>query len=92
MNSNTIQFALNCIHSRIFAFEQVKGINVILASLIFIYVLWNERINELSKHDYHICFFAFLSLYRYDEGLSFLAFIREALYPQGDNASKDEGS
>jgi hypothetical protein len=75
MNSNTVLFTLDCIHSRIFAFEQAKGINVILALLISVYVLWNERINELSKHNYHIYFFVFLSLYRYDEGLSFLAFV-----------------
>jgi hypothetical protein len=75
MNSNTVLFRLDCIHSRIFAFEQAEGINVILTLLIFIYVLWNERINELSEHDYHIFFFAFLSLYQYDEGLSFLTFV-----------------
>jgi hypothetical protein len=25
------------------------------------------------------------------EGLSFITFIRDSLYPKGDNASKDEG-
>jgi hypothetical protein len=26
-----------------------------------------------------------------DEGMSFITFIREALYPKGNNASKDRG-
>jgi hypothetical protein len=31
--------------------------------LIFIYVLWNARINELLKYDYYIYSFVFLPLY-----------------------------
>jgi hypothetical protein len=32
----------------------------------------------------------FIIYYPY-EGLSFITFIRNSLYPKGDNASKDEG-
>jgi hypothetical protein len=31
--------------------------------LIFIYVLWNARINELLKYDYHIHPFVFPFIY-----------------------------
>jgi hypothetical protein len=31
--------------------------------LIFIYVLWNARINELLRYDYYTYSFAFLPLY-----------------------------
>ena len=66
---------------RVLAFEQAEGINVILTLLIFIYVLWNARINELLRYDYYTYSFAFLPLYWYDEGMPFLTFVWEALYP-----------
>jgi hypothetical protein len=34
---------------------------------------------------------SFINVYRYDEGMSFMTFVRRLLYPKGNNASKDEG-
>ena len=33
----------------------------------------------------------FVFIYRDDEGMPFITFVRESLYPKGDNVSKDEG-
>jgi hypothetical protein len=64
MNSIPVPFTLDCILlSRILAFEQAEGINVILTLLIFIYILWNAKINKLLRYDYHIHSFAFPFIY-----------------------------
>jgi hypothetical protein len=34
---------------------------------------------------------SFINIYCDDEGMSFMTFVRRSLYPNGDNASKDEG-
>jgi hypothetical protein len=34
---------------------------------------------------------SFINVYRDDEGMSFMTFVRRSLYPKGNNASKDEG-
>jgi hypothetical protein len=34
---------------------------------------------------------SFFIIYCVYEGLSFIIFVRNSLYPKGDNASKDEG-
>jgi hypothetical protein len=33
----------------------------------------------------------FFIIYHTDEGTSFITFVRNSLYPKGNNASKDEG-
>jgi hypothetical protein len=33
----------------------------------------------------------FINIYCDDEGTSFMTFVRRSLYPEGNNASKDEG-
>ena len=43
-----------------------------------------------------LCYFSYLAyesffIYCAYEGLSFITFVRNSLYPKGDNASKDEG-
>jgi hypothetical protein len=37
------------------------------------------------------CVWIFLIFYYDYEGMSFITFVRNSLYPKGDNASKDEG-
>ena len=39
---------------------------------------------------FHV-FLIFTIMYRNDEGMSFMTFVRRSLYPKGNNASKDEG-
>ena len=39
---------------------------------------------------FHV-FFIFTIIYRNDEGMSFMTFVRRSLNPKGNNASKDEG-
>jgi hypothetical protein len=34
---------------------------------------------------------SFINVYRDEEGMSFMTFVRRSLYPKGNNASKDEG-
>jgi hypothetical protein len=34
---------------------------------------------------------SFINIYRDDEGMSFMTFVRRLLYSKGNNASKDEG-
>jgi hypothetical protein len=34
---------------------------------------------------------SFINLYCNDEGTSFMTFVRRSLYPEGNNALKDEG-
>jgi hypothetical protein len=65
MNSSTILWRVGLyLLSRIIAFEQAKGINVVLTLLIFIYALWNVRINKSLRYDYHISSpFAFPFIY-----------------------------
>jgi hypothetical protein len=41
---------------------------------------------------FHVSYaLSFIITYHYDEGTSFITFIRRSLYPKGNNASKDEG-
>jgi hypothetical protein len=40
---------------------------------------------------YMLCTSSFIIIYRDDEGMSFMTFVRRSLYPKGNNASKDEG-
>jgi hypothetical protein len=62
--SGCILFTLDCILlSRILTFEQAEGNNVILTLLIFIFALWNARINKLLKYDHHILPFIFPFIY-----------------------------
>jgi hypothetical protein len=35
---------------------------------------------------------SFINIYCNDEGTSFITFVRRSLYPNGNNASKDEGN
>jgi hypothetical protein len=35
--------------------------------------------------------FLLFIIYRDDEGMSFITFVRSPLYPKGNNVSKDEG-
>jgi hypothetical protein len=35
--------------------------------------------------------FTYINIYRINEGISFITFVRRSLYPKGNNASKDEG-
>jgi hypothetical protein len=39
---------------------------------------------------FHV-FLIFTIIYRNDEGMSFMTFVRRSLYPKGNNALKDEG-
>jgi hypothetical protein len=41
---------------------------------------------------YHVSYTSpFINIYYDDEGTSFMTFVRISLYPEGNNASKDEG-
>jgi hypothetical protein len=42
--------------------------------------------------NFHVSYALFFIItYHDDEGTSFMTFIRRSLYPEGNNASKDEG-
>jgi hypothetical protein len=41
---------------------------------------------------FHVSYaLSFIITYHDDEGTSFMTFVRRSLYPNGNNASKDEG-
>jgi hypothetical protein len=42
-------------------------------------------------YDYSFYLSCFINVYRDDEGTSFMTFVQRSLYPEGNNASKDEG-
>jgi hypothetical protein len=51
-------------------------------------MLWNKYMNVLMNDIYYPHKFLF-SLN--DKGMSFMTFVWTSLYPEGDNASEDEG-
>jgi hypothetical protein len=64
MNSSTILFTLNCIHSHVSTFEQAEGINVIQILLILMHVLRNANMNNLMNYIHDFYLFVFLFIYK----------------------------
>jgi hypothetical protein len=50
-------------------------------------MIWNDYSCFLHASYDHV----YILLYCYEEGMSFMTFIRSSLYPKGDNVMKAEG-
>jgi hypothetical protein len=100
MNNNTVLFRLTCNHSRVipaFYLPPSRRYNAIQILLMIVYdykinKCMNSRVIQ-NDYSYSLCVqyvFVYISVYRNDEGMPFVTFVRRSLYPEGDNVSKDE--
>jgi hypothetical protein len=84
MNNTLVLFRRtdNCIH--VFTFKQAEGIHVMCLNVIHIFN--TKWINGIIVHSVTMSL-----LIVNNEYLFFITFVRDPLYPKGNNASRDEG-